>query len=184
LSIFSHLRLIYLCRFSKPHSDRAIYREIRRRKMRKIVELGIGGGRRAQRMIEAAKLVSPAEEVHYVGIDLFEGRPEPTGPILSLKGAHRLLSGTAARVQLVPGNPSDALTRIANSLGKVDLLIVPAELDSASHSRFWFFVPRMLDERSLVMVERTGENEQTVLTPKPRAEIDALAAPGKKRRAA
>ena len=43
--------------------------------------------------------------------------------------------------------------RMANSLGKIDLLIVPAEFDSAAHARLWYFVPRMLHERSLVFID-------------------------------
>ena len=82
------------------------------------------------RMIEVAKLASPQQDIHYVGVDRFEDRSESDGPGLTLKAAHQLLRREGVRVQLVPGNPSDVLVRVANSLGKVDLLIVPAELDS------------------------------------------------------
>ena len=98
-------------------------------------------------MIEVAKLASPRQDICYVGMDLFEGRSESDGPGLSLKAAHQFLRGVGGRVQLVPGNPAESLARTANSLGKIDLLIVPAELDSPSSSRAWFFVPRMLHER-------------------------------------
>ena len=146
MSILSSLQLAYFAYFSKPQSDRLIYRAIRHHKMRKIVELGVGTGRRALRMIDVARLASPGQEVCYVGLDLFEGRSEADGPGLSLKAAYQLLRGVGARVQLVPGNPSESLARAANSLGKVDLLIVPAGLESPSSSRAWFFVPRMLHE--------------------------------------
>ena len=139
LPITSRLRLLYLCYFSKPAFDRPIYRAIRRYHARKIVEVGVGDGHRAVRMIEAAHRASPSLDVHYVGMDPFEARTEPSGRGLSLKAAHQLLSGkrgrgscsAGVRVQLVPGNPSDGLMRMANSLGKIDLLIVPAEFDSA-----------------------------------------------------
>ena len=84
----------------------------------------------------------------------------------------------------MPGNPPDSLVRAANSLGKVDLLIVPAELASASLARVWFFVPRMLHQQSLVFVQRVLEDGRTALRIMPRAEIDALAAAGAGRRAA
>ena len=176
--------LIYFTHFSKPRSNRPLYQAIRRHKMRKIVELGVGSGQRALRMIEVAKLASPGQEICYVGMDLFEGRSESDGPGLSLKAAHQLLRGVGARVQLVPGNPAESLARTANSLGKIDLLIVPAELDSPSSSRIWFFVPRMLHERSLVFVERAGDDGQRALRIKPAAEIEQLAAAGARRRAA
>ncbi len=184
MSIISQLRSLYLCYFSKPFADRLVYRAIRRHDARKIVELGIGDGNRAIRMIDIARRTSKPSDVHYVGIDLFEGRPVSSGPGISLKAAHQLLRGTGARVQLVPGNPFDSLVRSANSLGKIDLLIVPAELDSPSFARVWFFVPRMLHERSLVFVERVLDDGQTALTIKPRHEIDRFAAIGLGRRAA
>ena len=184
LSIFSYLQLAYFVHFSKPRPDRLIYRAIRRHKMRKIVELGVGTGRRALRMIDVAKLASPSEDICYVGLDLFEGRSESDGPGLSLKAAYQLLRGVGARVQLVPGNPSESLARTANSLGKIDLLIVPAGLESPSSSRAWLFVPRMLHERSLVCVEQAADDGQKALRIKPAAEIEQLAAVHARRRAA
>jgi hypothetical protein len=152
--------------------------------MGRIVELNIGDGRRAMRMIELAKQVSCGQEVCYVGIDLFEGRAEADGRGLSLKAAHQLLRGAGGRVRLVPGPPAEALVRVANSLGKIDLLVVPAELDSDAFGRMWHFVPRMLHERSVVFVERRADDGRTTARIKPSEEIDALAALGVGRRAA
>jgi hypothetical protein len=184
LSIISRLRLFYLCHFSKPVADRPVYQAIRRQGPQKIVELGVGDGSRAMRMIEVAQRRCQPSPIHYVGMDLFEGRPASNGSVISLKTAHQLLRSTGARVQLVPGNPPDTLIRLANSLGKVDLLIVPAELDSPAFSRVWFFVPRMLHARSLVFVEGPSVDGQRSLRPKSRHEIDSLAAVGVGRRVA
>ena len=175
MSIISQLRLLYLCYFSKPAAERPVYRAIRRLGVRKIVELEIADGRRALRMIEVARHAASRSDVHYVGMDPFEDRTPSAGPGTSLKAMHRLLRETGVRVQLVPGAPSDGLMRMANSLGKVDLLIVPAELDSASFAHVWFFVPRMLHERSLVFVDGRSSDGQRLLRPKPRSEIDRLA---------
>jgi hypothetical protein len=184
LSIFSRLRLLYLCHFSKPAANCPIYRAIHRHNARKIVELGIGTAQRAMRMIEVATRTSSPENIHYVGMDLFEGRAGSGQTALSLKEAHQTLRATGVRVQLVPGNPSDSLIRLANSLGKVDLLIVPAELESASLARMWFFVPRILHERTQVFVESVQTDGQKVLRLKPRAEIDRMATGSATRRAA
>jgi hypothetical protein len=184
LSILSKIRLIHSCYLSKPHSSRPVYQAIRRCRVRKIVELGVASGQRAERMIHVAKLASPGEEIHYVGVDPFEGRSEADGPGLTLKAAYRLLRSEGVRVQLVPGNPADALTHVVNSLGKVDLLIVPTELDSPLFSRAWFFVPRMLHERSLVFIDPLVENGQMLAETKPRYEIEVLASMGIRRRAA
>ena len=182
---FCQLRLFYLCYLSKPAADRPIYREIHRHGAQKIVELGVGNGHRARRMIEVARRrAATPTDIHYVGMDLFEGRSEANIPGTSLKEVHQLLRGTGARVQLMPGNPSDTLMRLANSLGKVDLLIVPAQFDSPSFARLWFFVPRMLHTRSRVFVQQTLDDGRTWLVIKPPAEIDRLAAGGVRRHAA
>lgn len=135
-------------------------------------------------MIEIAKLVSPQQEVHYVGVDMFEARSESDGPGLTLKAAHQLLRSDNVRVQLVPGNPPDVLVRMANSLGKVDLLIVPADLDLEMLGRLWFFVPRMLHDNSCVFAEQSLGGDQKRLDIKLREEIDDLATASVRRRAA
>ena len=91
MSFFRLLRAIYLCYFSKPVENRPLYRAIRRLRVRKLVELGVGDGLCALRMIELAKIASAKQqnptagqetpgqkqetspEIHYVGIDPFEG---------------------------------------------------------------------------------------------------------------
>lgn len=135
-------------------------------------------------MIEVAEKTSLPQNIHYVGMDLFEGRADSGAPRISLKAAHQLLRATGVRVQLVPGNPSESLIRLANSLGKVDLLILPAELESAPAARAWFFVPRILHERSLLFVEGLRADGRKTLRVKPRREIDRVTTGAVTRRAA
>src|SRR5258708_7619970 len=95
-------RLAYLTYFSQPASDRIIYRLIRKHRVRRILELGIGTGRRTIRMLEAVDRGTAigsscsTGQVSYTGIDLFEMRlpAHPSG--LSLKLAHRQLRATGA----------------------------------------------------------------------------------------
>jgi hypothetical protein len=150
----SRLRSLYLSHLSKPASDRPIYRLVNRRRIRRIVELGVGLGGRAVRMIEAAAFHGPIGDVRYTGIDLFEDRTGSEGPGMPLKTAHRLLKATGARIQLVPGDPFTALSRVANGLGGTELVIISAGYDPESLARAWFYLPRMLREGSQVLVEQ------------------------------
>jgi hypothetical protein len=184
LSILSQIRSVCARVLPKTNPDRPLYQAIQQSHATKIVELGIGAGQRAARLIETAKTASPDGDIHYVGIDLFEARSESEGPGLTLKAAYQLLRQDGVRVQLIPGSPLDSLARVANSLGKIDLLIVPEEFDTVSLARSWFFVPRMLHADSLVFIERTLENGQKVLEVKPRHEINSLASAGVRRHAA
>jgi hypothetical protein len=183
LSILNSANSLYLCYLSKPAADRAIYRAIRHGSLRKFVELGVGNGARARQMIEMAATRVPRGDIQYAGLDPFEARGDPGGTGLSLKRAYRMLYPTGARLRLVPGDPLDELARVANSLGKVDLLVFSGGVDT-SNLRTWWFVPRLLHERTQVCIERRSADGATRIEWKTRAEIDELAAAGAKRRAA
>ncbi|MFH1918551.1 MAG: hypothetical protein ABIP48_01510 [Planctomycetota bacterium] len=185
MPVTSHLKVLYLSHLSNPATDRPIYRAIRQRRIQKIVELGVGDGRRAVRMIEVAGISAPIGQVRYTGVDLFEARTERDGPGMPLKTAHRLLSATGAHVKLVPGDPFSALSRVANGLAGTDLVVISAEHDLDSLARAWFYLPRMLAPRALVLMERPcGESEELTIRLVPRDEVDRLAAVATPRRAA
>jgi hypothetical protein len=152
MSQLSLLNYGYLAHFSRPAADRRIYRILRRNPVQSIVELGIGDGRRAQRMIRVVQRYWPERELRYAGIDLFEARPADQ-PRISLKAAFTQLRQLTPQVQLAPGDPCLALARIANSLSNIDLLLVSVDLEPESLAKAWSFVPRMLHPDSLVLCE-------------------------------
>jgi predicted O-methyltransferase YrrM len=158
LAIAHRIRFVYLAYFSSPPPDRTLYRVIRCHGVRKILEIGVGTGLRAMRMIELAGQEAAAGDVHYTGIDLFEARSAGEGPVLSLKTAHQTLSKTGARIRLCPGSPHAALSRTANSLERADLVVIAASsgLSQDDLGRAWFFLPRVLHPASLVYMEEEG----------------------------
>jgi hypothetical protein len=175
--LFSARRLKYLYHayLSQPKADRAVYRAIRRAKVHSIVEMGIGNGRRAERMIALAQAWWPEQRLRYTAIDPFELRGDQDSPGLPLKSAYRKFRATGARVQVVPGDPYTALARVANALTGTDLLLISADQDEASLAAAWFYVPRMLHAKSQVLFEEvddTGMRWRAVS----RQQIDKLAA--------
>jgi hypothetical protein len=104
-------------------------------------------------MLEVAAQFHCPRDIRYTGIDLFEARSAADGPGISLKAAHQLLQPTGARIQLVPGTPQEGLARVANELGKVDLVVLSAQPDVQHLAHAWFYIPRLLDERSQVFLE-------------------------------
>jgi predicted O-methyltransferase YrrM len=148
----SFLKFAYLTLLSKPSHERDIYRVIRRLKPLSIVEVGVGLGVRASRMIAVAGRYRPDEKIRYTGIDLFEARTEP-GTGLPLKEAHKRLNATGVNVRVIPGDPLSALARSANGLQSTDLLVIAADQDALSLKNAWFYVPRMLHDKSLVLIE-------------------------------
>ena len=149
----SRLRILYLTHLSTPATDRIIYGAIHRGSVRRILEVGLGLGQRALRMIEVAGYHAAAREIHFTGVDPFEDRAAGDVPGLSLRMAYRLLRPTGARVQLLPGEPFTALSRAADRLAPMDLLVISAGQNGPSMHRAWFYLPRLMHRQSLVFVE-------------------------------
>jgi hypothetical protein len=184
LASISRLRAFYLSYLSTPASDRPIYRTICRQGVRKILELGIGAGQRAVRMIQLSALCHPLPEIEFSGTDLFESRSAVDGPGMSLKMAHRVLGGTGARVKLIPGDPYTGLARAASTLGQLDLVVISARADPRSLARAWFYLPGLLHDRTQVFQERSLPGGGAALHLVAPDEIRALAAAALVRRAA
>jgi hypothetical protein len=155
--LLTFCRLAYLTHFSRPASDRVVYRTIRRIAASRILEIGMQQGLRSSRMIEVARKQRTDGVVHYTGIDLFE--LSSSVPQLSLKAAHCRLQPTGARIRLVPGDPFSALASAANHIGPCDLIVIAASQDFESLGRAWFYVPRLLHASTQVYVERPGDGD-------------------------
>lgn len=167
MSAGSLIRSTWLLYFSQPSPDRTLYKAVKGKSIRSVVEIGIGSGLRTQRMLEVLTWQSAKEPLKYTGIDLFEARPTHQ-PGLTLKGAFHDLRRPGVQLKLVPGDPYDALVRDANGLAGTDLLIISADQDRASLERAWTYVPRMLHTSSLIYQEdadsKTGKTSYRRLT--------------------
>ena len=180
----NRLRAAYLSYLSTPSSDRPIYRSICRRQACRILELGIGVGRRAVRMIEAAECFHAKHEIFYCGLDPFESRSSVDGPGVTLKMAHRLLKTTGARIQLIPGEPCQTLARTANNLSRIDVMVLSSRLDPRQLAKVWFYIPRLLHEESDVFLECVLPGSKMAIRRLSRAEIEANLSHRDSRRAA
>jgi hypothetical protein len=152
VSVGRLLRSVYLLYFSQPASDRALFRALRSRPVRSLVELGVSLTSRTPRLLEIARWRAGSEPLRYTAIDLFEARPAGQ-PVVTVKQANAALRQPDVRVQLVPGDPAMALRRMANSLVGTDLLVISANQDRASLGAAWTWMPRMLTPTSLIFLE-------------------------------
>jgi hypothetical protein len=168
------LKYLYLAYFSKPVSDRVLYRAIHRHRWQRILEIGVGSAHRALRMLDVASRHHPKEDLFYVGIDEFEARPA-TCPGLSLKETHRQFKARQFKAQLLPGDPRSALVRAANALRNIDLVVISADQNAASLAQAWFYLPRVLHADSVVYQEQVGPEGTAALVALDRATIDARA---------
>jgi len=155
------LSRIFLCYFSQPKAERQLYRAAAGTRASRIVEIGLGTGRRARRVIEISRCYHPAEQIHYTGIDWFEARPE-SQPTLRLKQAFQMLRPVARTLQLIPGDPRSALARAANGLVGSDLIVISADYDESDLANAWFYFPRMLHPGTVVLREDfLGDSQET-----------------------
>lgn len=158
MSAANLFRYAYLAYIAKPKEERCLFRLIRQRQVKSIVELGIGDGSRGCRMIDLASRLT-GTSIRYAGIDLFEARSDAaTG--LRYKDAHQLLKRTGAKVRLVPGDPLTALSRAANELRETDLLVIAADQNPQSLQQAWFYLPRMLSSQGIVCQQQLSGDGQ------------------------
>ena len=152
----SWLKFAYLAYASKPRTDRQLYRLVKLHGICRIVELGIGNVERTTNLIDVAQRYAADGKVAYTGLDWFDSRNVDL-PALTLKQTHVQLQATGAQVRLVPGDPGRSLRGAANSHPHTGLLLISAAVPDSSLETAWFYVPRMLDGRSIVLRERHSE---------------------------
>ena len=167
----STIQYMHWTMLAKPACDRAIYQKIKQLRARSIVEIGVGDGVRAERIVQVAQKFGAGQTVKYTGIDLFDGRSEDESP-LKLIEMHKRLSALGVKPQLVPGDLGSSIRRIANSNTRTDLMIVSAGFEPATLEASWFFIPRMLCAGSLLMLQNKADGSFKMMS---RLEIERLA---------
>jgi hypothetical protein len=151
----SWFRYTYLAHFSKPKSVRQLYRLVKRQQFCRIVEIGITDLNRSVWLVEVAQRFANGRTVLFTGIDWFEAR-SPDMSRISLKEAYRALHGTGAKVRLAPGAPGNSLAAAANAHQNTDLILISSHVSDSDLESAWFYVPRMLHDRSEVIRETTS----------------------------
>jgi len=149
----SWLKYAYLAHFSKPRTERQLYRLVKVHKICRIVEIGIYSVERTAAMIAVAQRYAGTEQVAYTGLDWFDARSEDL-PRLTLKQAHRELQATGATVRLVPGEPARSVAAIANAHQHTGLLLLSSQVPDCLLAPAWFYFPRMIDASSVALRER------------------------------
>lgn len=136
--------------FAKPSEDRTLTRRLLDNNVTTLLEIGIGSLERTERLLETVA----SRSIRYVGLDPFESRSSEQAAGVSLKEAHRRLSGKAL-VQLVPGPVDTTLARVCNHIGVFEMVLVSNELQGDALERVWFFVRRLVRPTSAVFQQST-----------------------------
>lgn len=155
----SWFKRLYWKHLSKPVSERALFLHILDKPLSSILEIGMGSGERITRLLALNASVSEAKPIRYTGIDPFESNSDADRPgqgVLSLKGAHRLLSERGVKAHLVPGEPANAVARVAHSVLPSDLLIIDGYWESGDvHGQALAqWLPRLCHVNSAIFVAK------------------------------
>jgi len=139
--------------FAQLPEDRTCYRLIQKHKCSSILEIGLEDGVRSERMIQVALRTAGIRPVHFVGVDLFEANTDPDIDHLSLKEAHKQFTALGARTKLIPGDAYSALSRVANELKDIELVVIGYDQEPAIVERCWNLMPRFLAENAIVLLQ-------------------------------
>jgi hypothetical protein len=179
----SWLKYAGLAYFSQPRSEQQLYRLVKRRKVCRIVEIGIGSLERTAALVRVAQRYAANDQVSYTGIDWFDARTAEL-PALTLKQTHTRLQSTGAKTRLVPGEPGRSLATVANAHQHTGLMLISAAVADSSLVAAWFYVPRMLDDGSIVLREGLDAAGEPTFTQLSHQQIAALAQQSTRKRAA
>lgn len=149
MAAVGRFRYAYLASLSKPVEDRPLFRLIRRRRMQRVLEVGVGSIERALNLIGVCQRYAAGQEVRYAAVDWFEER-DASLPKLSFIDAHRRLGASGAKVRLSPGGPA-AVEALANALPRTDLILISDAVTDAQLAGVWYFFPRMCHEGTRVL---------------------------------
>lgn len=141
--------------FHVARGERLLYRAIYKQRPSRLLQVGLGDGERTRRMLSFAARNANGQPLVFAGIDLFEARPS-SDPGMTYQQAHRQLGSLVDQLLLVPGDPRSALARTANRLANIDLLVISMDVEPGSLVQSWMYVPRMLHDKSTVLIEEPG----------------------------
>ena len=101
-----------------PHAG--VCRKVKKSDAKSILEIGVGDGSRALAVLKTLAKNRPDAHLKYIAIDLFElGDGD-----LTLKEFHQQVRAIDVKPTLIPMPIPQGLTRVAHTLGAVDLILV------------------------------------------------------------
>lgn len=133
-------------RMSKPAEERAMYQATQGRQFRSVLEVGVGDGSRALRLVDWLQRQADGE-IRYAAIDMFEAGEGP-----ALKSFHAQMGSVGAKPLPIPGTLASGLPRVAHTLGAVDLVLFSFDIPELTGVVTQNFLPRIIESKSVVLL--------------------------------
>lgn len=147
----SWLQRLYWRYLSKPASERDLFLHVLETPISSILEIGIGSGERAKRLLPLCTKAEGVTQIRYAGVDPFESAPAGQ-PHLHLKQAHRMLAELGVKAHLIPGDPQFAISRVANTVLPSDLVIIDGSFgcDTDTGKTIETWLPRLCHSNTTI----------------------------------
>ena len=147
----SWVQRLYWRSFSKPVSERALCVHAIENPLASILEIGMGNGDRIKRLLPLCTKADGTPQIRYVGVDAFESAA-PGVPHMQLKAAHRMLAEFGVKAHLIPGDPTNALARVAHTVLPSDLIVIDGAWgeDSPQGHAIAEWLPRLCHSKSTI----------------------------------
>ena len=126
-----------------PHAG--LCKQVKSVRVNAVLEISVGDGSRALAVLETIKKTN--KDVRYVAIDQFE---MAGGPI-TLKQFHQALRSRGFRAQLFPETMERGLSRVAHTIGSVDLVLIGAPREAWQTPQILTLLSRVTHQDSLVL---------------------------------
>ena len=147
----SWVQRLYWRYFSKPVSERALFLHLIEYPIASVLEIGIGSGERIKQVLPLCIRPEGGTQIRYVGVDPFESAG-PGVPHMNLKAAHRMLAEFGVKAHLIPGDPTNALARVAHTVLPSDLIIIDGSWGDESQQgiAITYWLPRLCHSKSTI----------------------------------
>tara|TARA_R110002049_G_scaffold4601_5_gene32276 strand:- start:392217 stop:392978 length:762 start_codon:yes stop_codon:yes gene_type:complete len=135
-----------------PHDP--LCRAIKKSGATSVLEISVGDGTRAVEVVQTLAKATPGTPIRYTAIDQFE----LAGGEISLMQFHRDLRQHGIRPQIFPSDIISGVTRVAYTLGAVDLILIAenAASDSPTPAQWEKLLSRVAHPGTLVL-RQTGD---------------------------
>jgi hypothetical protein len=155
----SWFQQLYWRHFAKPAENRKLFQRLLAGPIDSVLEIGVGNGQRMKQILTLHSPRSGTKQLRYAAVDLFESGPRSAGH-LKLKDVHKLLAERSAKAVLIPGDATNALARLVQTVMPSDLVIIDEGWGdgSAVDAGLRQWMPRLVHESSTVFARSSANS--------------------------
>ena len=136
-----------------------LYDTVKKKKCKKIMEIGVYKGERAIRMIRTAQTFCTPNEIEYYGFDLFEMmndeifKQEVSKKPFTLEQVKSKLEKTGSQITLFRGFTEKTLPEALPSLPIMDLVFIDGGHSIETIKNDWYWTQQIMDNNTIVIFD-------------------------------